>query len=565
MFHFPLAIVLTALPSATSEAKPVDERVDQLFAPWDKPGSPGAAVAVLKDGEVVVADGYGSAQLEHEIPITPETVFHVASVSKQFTAFAICLLAADGKLSLDDPIQKHVSEVPDFGHTITLKNLLHHTSGLRDQWESLAIGGWRLDDVITVQHVLTFVSHQRELNFEPGAQNMYCNTGYTLLAETVKRVSGVSFKEFCEQRIFEPLGMQNTHFHDDHEHVVPGRAYSYKGGGSGGFQNAVLSYANAGATSLFTTALDQLKWLENLGTGAVGGAEVQEMLRERYVLNDGTQGSYALGIAIGDRNGHTSISHSGGDAGFRSFIAWYPEQALGVVVLSNLGSFAPSRLADLVAKFYLPEVESAEDGETTAADESEGEPPDEEPEAAASEFIVLEDPILDRHVGSYLHESGMVIKVTRGEGVLVIHTDGEVIARATSETDFILDQGGVKVTFVPGADARSRAILADMGGTVSRLKRIEQQELDPLALSDYVGRYWSEELGTFYDLDVKDGALIARHRRHGTIGLTPGGRDRFRGDRWFFSRLEFQRREDEAVTGFRLQGGRVKNLLFERR
>jgi CubicO group peptidase (beta-lactamase class C family) len=464
------AALLLLIPFALPHAEPrVDGRVDALFAPWDKEGSPGAAVAVMKDGEIIVADGYGNAQIEYGVPITPETVFHVASVSKQFTAFAVCLLADEGKLALDDPVQKYIPEVPDFGRTITLKHLLHHTSGLRDQWEALQIAGWRMDDVITTQHVLTMVSHQRELNFEPGAEYMYCNTGYTLLAETVARVSGQSFPEFCREQIFEPLGMEQTHFHDDHERIVPERAYSYAHRDDG-FQNAVLSFANAGATSLFTTAIDLLFWLANFGTGELGGPEVQTMMRETYVLSDGTAGTYALGIMLGESGGHRTISHSGGDAGFRSFVAWYPDQELGVVVLANLGSIQTASLASRVAGFYL----------------------DEPPPRAAS------------------------------------------------------NGGGPSSASPPPAPE-------------------ETPEPRTLVLADYPGRYWSEELGTFYDLVVEDDALTAHHRRHGTIQLTPDGNDAFRGNRILQGRLEFSRDAEGLVESFRYQGGRVRNIYFERR
>jgi len=199
---------------AASES--VESKVDKIFSEWDKWDSPGASLAVLKAGQIIYKRGYGCAQLEYNIPIVPSTVFHVASVSKQFTAFAAALLANRGKLSLDEDIRKYLPEVPDFGKTITLKHLIYHTSGLRDQWEALAIAGWRLDDVITKEHILKLVRNQRELNFAPGEEHLYCNTGYSLLAEIVARVSGQSFPDWTAENIFKPLGMSNTHFHDDH-------------------------------------------------------------------------------------------------------------------------------------------------------------------------------------------------------------------------------------------------------------------------------------------------------------------------------------------------------------
>jgi CubicO group peptidase (beta-lactamase class C family) len=188
-------LLSVALPYAAQDD--LGGRVDALFARWDRSDSPGASVSVVHKGEVIFSDGYGLASLEQGTHITPDTIFHVASVSKQFTAFALCLLADEGALGLDDPVRAHLAEVPDFGAPLTLRHMLHHTSGLRDQWEGLAMAGWRLDDVITTQHVLTFVEHQKELNFPSGSEHLYCNTGYTLAGQVVARVSGESFPEFC--------------------------------------------------------------------------------------------------------------------------------------------------------------------------------------------------------------------------------------------------------------------------------------------------------------------------------------------------------------------------------
>ncbi len=289
--------------------------------------------------------GYGSANLEYRVPITPQTPFHVASVSKQFTGFAIVLLALEGKLSLDDDIRKHLEEVPDFGTPITIRHLIHHTSGLRDQWETLAMSGWRLDDVITREHILKMVARQRELNFPPGSEHMYCNTGYTLLAEIVARVSGQSFAEFTSERIFKPLGMTNSHFHDDHEMIVPGRAYSYSKG-EHGYRNSVLSYANVGATSLFTTAEDLARWLLNFEDPQVGGSDGIAMMLEPGVLNDGKKLNYAFGLVHSKRKGLDVVSHGGSDAGYRTVVIHLPQKRLGVVVLSNLAAFNPANAAN---------------------------------------------------------------------------------------------------------------------------------------------------------------------------------------------------------------------------
>ena len=354
-----------------------------MFADLDRPGSPGAAVSVIRDGEIIHSRGYGYAQIEHDVPVTPHTVFHVASVSKQFTAMAVTMLAAEGALSLDDPAQAHLEFVPEFEHPVTVRQMIHHTSGIRDQWQLLGISGWRLDDVITTEQILGLMSRQRELNFVPGSEYLYSNMGYTLLAETAATVGGLPFPEFTAARIFRPLGMDRTHFHDDHEHIVPDRAYSYRpvpagdddrGEGSGAgpqaeYTKAVLSYANAGATSLFTTADDLARWLDNFRHETVGGPQVMEMMTTRGVLNSGDTIPYAHGLSIGDHRGLRTVGHGGADAGFRTQAVWYPEANVGVVVLTNVANGNPGGRARQVAEIVLTEVFPE------AAPEEEDDPP----------------------------------------------------------------------------------------------------------------------------------------------------------------------------------------------
>ena len=296
-----LLIVLIFVPSCSKKGVPdkkLTAKIDSLFQKWDNDSSPGASVSILKDGEIILKKGYGMANLEYDIPIRPSTIFHIASESKQFTDFCIVLLAQQGKLSLDDDIRKWLPEVPDFGKKIGIRNLIYHTSGLRDQWQLLAISGTRLDDVITQDHILKLVKNQKELNFEPGSRYLYCNTGYTLLAEIVKKVSGLSLREFAEKEIFGPLGMDDTHFHDNYKEIVKNRAYSYSQKDSITFENSVLSYSTIGATSLFTTVKDEAKWLNNYFTAQVGGPEAIEQMYERGILNSGDTLSYAFGLGI---------------------------------------------------------------------------------------------------------------------------------------------------------------------------------------------------------------------------------------------------------------------------
>jgi CubicO group peptidase (beta-lactamase class C family) len=536
-------------PSIEMPAK--EKLADAVFDQVIKAGSPGAALAVIKNGSIVYKNGYGSANLEYDIPITPSTVFHVASVSKQFTAFAIAMLAERGKLSLDDDIHKYLPDVPDFGRTITIRHLVHHTSGLRDQWQLLAMAGWRLDDVITKEHIMKMVRHQKELNFDPGEEHLYCNTGYTLLAEIVERVSGQSFREYTEANIFKPLGMANTHFHDDHEMIVKNRAYSYAPKGDGGFKKSVLSFANVGATSLFTTVEDLAKWIRNFDDAGVGGAAAIERMHEKGVLNDGKGLDYAFGLNIGEYRGLKTVGHGGSDAGYRSDIVWFPEQKFGVVVLSNLSSFNPRGMAMQVADIYLiaqlapqePKVEQAE-----------------------RKIVSVDPAILDTYTGVYQLGPGWLLTVTKEDGRLMAQATGEYKFEMLpeSETKFYVEAYGAPISFERD-EADEVTQLAYRGIHAKRIqKRTEPFTPNLVQLAEFVGDYYSGELGTIYTIVIQNGKLVAQHRRHEDISLTPTVVDQFSGSAWWFQHVCFKRDEDQKITGFRLTGGRVRDLRFDK-
>lgn len=342
------------LRGAEEVATTPEGRVDQMMhmALGDSTLTPGAAIAVQQDGKIIYSKGFGFADLEHDIKITPTTIFHIASVSKQFTAFSIAMLADQGKLSINDDIRKYLPELHDFGQVITINHLIHHASGLRDQWSLLEMAGWRLDDVITQKQIMRVVSRQRELNFKPGEESLYCNTGFTLLAEIVSRVSGESFPDWTRKNIFEPLEMKNTLFYDDHEKMVKNRAYSYYPSSSS-YKKSVLNYANVGATSLFTTVEDLSKWAVNFEKMKVGNANVMNMMTQRFVLNNGDTISYAFGQETEKYKGLKAYSHGGGDAGYRTYLLRFPDQHFSVSVFSNLASFNPGAICYSLADLYL--------------------------------------------------------------------------------------------------------------------------------------------------------------------------------------------------------------------
>ena len=340
-------------------ARAQDDRthqVDDLFKKYDRPDSPGAAIIVVQDGKIILRREYGSANLEYGIPITPKTVFHVGSVSKQFTAFSILLLEHQGRLSLDDDVRKYLPEVPDFAKTITLKHLLHHQSGLREQEILFQMSGISTADVIETSHILKLVSRQKELNFLPGTDISYCNTGYVLLAQVAERVTGESFREWTRANIFEPLGMKESQFNDSASRIVGLRAYPYYLDDGGQLQKGILSYSYVGATSLLTTSEDMARWLLNFDRPRVGNPAIREkMLFESGKLENGEDPGYGYGIGVLNHRGLRVCWHSGHDAGYRAFAAYFPGQRFGVAILSNFYSIDPQDMGKRIADIYLAE------------------------------------------------------------------------------------------------------------------------------------------------------------------------------------------------------------------
>src|SRR5215216_867755 len=327
--------------------------VDRAFEAWRGTDSPGCALGVSRNGRVVYERGYGMANLETATPITPSSIFHVASVSKQFTAMAIMLLANDGKLSVDDNIRKHLPEIRDYGTPITIRHLLNHTSGLRDQWELLSLARGRFEENrITEADVMDIVPRQTALNFTPGAEYVYSNTGFTLLGVIVKRVSGKSLRDFADERIFKPLGMRSTHFHDDYTMLVPGRTSAYAPR-AGGWRVSIPNYDTYGATSLFSTVGDLLKWEANLDNPVVGDRATIARMEAPTVLSGGATSSYGFGLAVGRNRGARLVGHGGADAGYRTDVERYPEHGLATVVLCNAASANPAQLGFRVAEVYL--------------------------------------------------------------------------------------------------------------------------------------------------------------------------------------------------------------------
>jgi CubicO group peptidase (beta-lactamase class C family) len=537
----------------------IAQRVDFVFREWDRDGSPGASVGIVRDGELVFARGYGLADLEHRIPMTPRTVLHVASVSKQFTALAVALLASRGRLSLDDDIRDHVPEFPDLGHPITLRNLLHHTSGIRDQWSLLTLAGWRLDDVITREDILGLLTRQRELNFEPGTEYAYSNSGYMLLAEVVARTTGQSFREWTTEEVFEPLGMIDTHAHDDHQMIVPNRAESYARLPRGSYRRAPLNYATVGATSLFTTIEDMARWAATLMSGTFAPEVLDEMVRPTR-LSNGVELAYGFGLSIGTADGHRVIQHGGADAGFRSHFALFPDADVAVIVLGNQAQMNAGQLAHRVATLFLPEASSDAD-------------PSPEPQRAPV-AVDIDDGSLKPLLGLYWNPVlDAVREIRRSDGDLYYDRGAgnasELVYTGSSVFRMVGIDPPIEIRFerssgAPAGSSRTDVMVVHPAlEPEMRFWRIEPAP-DSLAVGDYVGVFRSEEVGVGVRIVGSEEGIALVHPRHGTIDLRPVAKDRFDSDQWWLGSLRFTRDEQGRVVAFRSTSGRVRNLQFER-
>jgi CubicO group peptidase (beta-lactamase class C family) len=332
---------------------PPNPQVDQIFAQWDKPDSPGFALAVSQAGNVVYARGYGMADLDHNIRITPLTVFHACSLAKQFTAMSIMLLVGQNKLSLSDEVHTLVPELKSVIPPITIGQLLHHISGIRDQWVLATLAGWRLsDDVISRNDVVEdLVPRMKTLNFSPGTTYSYSNTNYTLAAEIVKHVSTKSLAEFAHKHIFQKLGMKSTTITETHGQIIKNRAYGYWSPSSA-FKMRMPNYDLTGPTNLLTTVEDLMRWDRNFDLLTVGGSSALTAMQTTVP----TSGEYGLGLFIRNEQGRRIVEHDGRDPGYRSHLIRYPDQKLAVALLGNVqlpNSIYTGDLVRSVAAIYL--------------------------------------------------------------------------------------------------------------------------------------------------------------------------------------------------------------------
>ena len=527
------------------------ERVDDLFTEWDRQDSPGCALAVIQDGSVVYARGYGMANLEHGVPIKPETVFDLGSTSKQFTALCILLLARQGKLLLDDPLQKYVPEIPEYDTPITIRHLVHHTSGLRDYLTLMALANMPFENDYQEAEVVALIARQKALNFTPGDEHLYCNSGYFLMSEIVERVSGLNLREYAEEHIFSPLGMQHTHFHNNFKEIVTHRASGYSPKDEGGFEIDMGIFDVLGDGGLYTSVLDLYLWDQNYYANQLdgGGQELIEQMEQVGELNSGEKLKYAFGLMVNTYRGLKAVSHGGSWYGYRAQMLRFPEQRFSVICLSNLGSFNPEVLCKKVADIYL-ENQFLEEG------------PEPELAGSAKEVELALDVLLEKCGLFEETQTHTVAELLIGEEGLEVEAMGlKFKLAARSQDHFFALNAPVTLNLFFEAENKTLVLDINDGYQQQTYQRIETPAFSPEDLQEYAGCYHSPELNVTYQFILVNGELklLPEMPLFKYVKLTK--KDVFNLG---LANLKFLRGEENKISGFSIDAGRVKDIRFER-
>jgi len=541
----PAAAQAVAAPPAQAGPVSVAAAIDKIFARWDRSSSPGCAVGVSQGGQVVHTKGYGMANLEYGIRIWPTTVFESGSVAKQFTAAAIALLAQDGKLSIDDPVRKYVPELPDFGTPILIRHFLNHTSGLRSQWPMLSLAGRPPGSAVhTVAEILELVNGYKELNFKPGEEYLYNNTAFTLLGVVVERVSGKSLNAFTQERLFGPLGMARTQWREDFTAIVPNRATAYRLMPDGTVR-ANMPFTNViGNGGLLTTVGDLLTWNDHLDHPRVGGPDLADRLQTRGKLNDGFENEYAQGLYVLQYRGTREVSHGGTTAGYRAFLARFPEHGLSVAVLCNTDGANPSRYAHQIADLVL--ADKLKDLRVVKA-------------------VVVPPEVLERMAGVYRETStDAVLRVAWDPKSGALRAEGQALV-PTGPGELYTQDGARRFSTERGwPDDLAIGSLLETSES-ARPRRWEPQRAfkpDASQLHEFAGDYFSEELGVTYTISVEGASLRLRFRPAQRFTLEPAFKDAFEADG---NTIRFTRSPGGAVDGLRIYAGRARHVRFVRK
>lgn len=541
LISFTNVIIVNAQIKATPKLK-TSVKVDKLLSKYDFKNKPGLSIAVIKDGAIVYKKGFGIANLEYGTPITTSTVFQVASVSKQFTVFSILLLEQERKLSIDDDIRKYLPEISDYGHKITIKNLANHTSGIRDNTDLANLIGISEADLFSNENAVRLITSQKELNFIPGDEFQYCNSGYILLAEIVKRVSGQSFAEFTQARIFKPLKMKNSQFIDAPETIIKNRAYSYDKFDNTYYKN-ILNHSFVGSTGLNTTIDDLSLWAMNFEKKTIGNDTIFNKMKEKSRLNNGELIPYGLGLENQNYKGLNVVFHGGGIGRYGSRILLIPEQNFSIVYMCNSHEFHPFDIVYPIIDYYLS------DKETT------------------SQTKTINKTLLQNFVGDYGKFFEMVFTFSSINDTLFLQIKGDenkVKLIQTSDYEFTYPNiPHSKFVFEKINGQNSHTVNWHIADFSYKGQKIELKDFDKEKINknELVGIYYNSELNTNYNLIIKENNLFTTHSINGEASLIAFQPDIFASN---LGTIKIIRNDQNKVIGLNIMRQGIKEIKFEK-
>ena len=553
-----LTAILSTAAGATGATDPESADIDAVFADYDNTVSPGCALGVIRDGELIYKRGYGMANLEYDIALSPRSVFRTGSVGKQFTAMAIAILDEQGKISLDDPLSNHFPEFPGWADGIKVRNLVHHNSGIRDYLTLTWLAGMGDDDFYTDEFALDLLSRQKRHNFQPGEEYLYSNSGYLLLAHIVKRATDQTLREWAAESMFGPLRMADTHFHDDHTHVVPNRASGYAPTDDG-YKISETTLDMVGDGGVYTTIEDLLLWDRNFYDNKLGngGPALLQTVTTPGVFNSGEEMTYAFGLDVEEYRGLRRVSHGGAFVGFRAYSTRYPDQRFATYVLCNRADADPGTLAERVSALYLGDLMEPLDEAGTK----------ESPETLTA--VEVEPSRLEALSGHYWSaDQRAFLEIEWADGTLSMAPyPGEIFDLVPQSDDRLAmttPWWTADLIFAPSSGENPQLTFRIRGRDNPQIyEGFDPRQISSSELQEYTGSYRSGELDIEYSLEEEDGALTfeighrGKHLLEAKFGETFHNAD--------YGIFTFERGEGNKVVGFSLDAGRVTNLEFTRR
>jgi CubicO group peptidase (beta-lactamase class C family) len=524
--------------NAALAADATAQKVNQMFAAFDKPGSPGCSVGVIRNGSFVFKKSFGYASLELGVPLTSKSVFYVGSVSKQFTAASVVLAAERGYLSLDDDVHKHLPELPDYGHPVTLRQMLHQTSGFRDLFDLISLSGRNAAEVASSADILKLIARQKTLNNVPGAEWIYSNSNYFLLAEVIQRAAKKSLARFAAENIFQPLGMTHTLFYDDNTVVVPNRVAAYDPGKGGNFLvDWSTAYDLVGGGGLMSSVDDLLSWDRNFYSNKLGKGTLLKELQSHGVLNNGNQINYAMGLSLGEYRGLRVVEHKGALFGYRTEFLRFPQQRFSVILLCNLSTSRPEGLAHQIADLYLQADLTPDAGASHS--------PSRFPDAAT-------------FAGTYLDpRTKTLYKFTADRGNLMAW--GAVLRRIDANKFY--DLGDDVITF-ENENGTIHACLRIPGELYFSGDKLQPLQLNAAQLTPFVGDFNSDELDITYTLSIEKGRLTVKYQNNAPVRLDAAVQDEFYSTD--LGTINFHTDASHHVFGFSLFTQAARGIVFTR-